>query len=459
MNNLLVIPPSPNHRRIIRNIDCSHEAKADYLWQPNDFLVISSLMQPEDQIHFVDGTADRLDDSSFYRQFEGEKADLLFFLLSSACWETDVAYYRRTREKFPQTPCFVLGDIFLEKSYQEIILQECEGIVIQPYWLDLKAMLDLRAKPSTGAVPGVITAPGQQVLGNPTKPTSFSGGYPRHEIFLNDNYIFPFSVHKRHATVTLSWGCPFTCSYCTDAHFPPSVRQPEDVLAELAHIDSLGVKELFFADKTFGFPKKVSLPLLLDMAKRFNFSWSCYFHPQHYDEELFQAMCDAGCHTIIIGIDSVDLGSLKEYQRTVSEKKLTNLLGHANRQGISICADFILGLRHESVEDVRKTINYALSLSIDFASFNIAAPLPGSVIRQEAIEEGTFKVGVEGYDTKGEMGIIGHGKAEAEQIRKLRNRAILRFYIRPSYWLRRLKRTKSLEHLGIQLRQMVGLFN
>ncbi len=453
MNVTFIIPPSKNNKKIIRNIDCSHESKASYLWQPSDFMNISSLLQENDNAELIDGTVDRLTKDNFLKKVENTKADVIFFALSSVCWESDLNYFMLSREIHESVPMYVIGDIFLEVAYQKIILKHSEGIVFKPFDMDLKVM----QKKGFKELPGVATHPGQDVLGDSSKPSFHEGLIPRHKLFRKKGYIFPFAHKFKFATVTSLWGCPFTCSYCTDSKIPPMVRNYESVISELDELKRQNISELFFADKTFGYPKKNSLALLDEMAKKFNFSWSCYFHPQHYSEELLDAMVKAGCHTIIIGIDSEDLSSLKQYRRVVTKNKLSKLLERANLHKVSICADFILGLKHETEQDIINTVNYALSIPIDFASFNIAAPLPGSSIRQEAIDSGLFSVGDEGFDTLGKEGVIGNEYISSDRLIKIRNRAVVRFYLRPRYLWRRIRKIKSLEHLLVQLLQMRGL--
>lgn len=451
-----VVPPSPGKKKIIRLIDCSHETKANYLWQPNDFMIISSLLAPEDTVALVDGTCDSLDGPSFLNEVAGLKGDVIFFALSSACWDSDRDFLRKTRQLFPDTPVFVIGDIFLEEYYREIILKESDGIVFHPYMLDIDKMIGCRK--NKDVLPGVCTDAKDEVLSRSKQMTHVTGNIPRHEVFLKSGYRFPFARHFKFATVTTMWGCPFACSYCSDSRIPPAVRTADAIIAELDYIERLGVRELFFADKTFGFFHKTSFPLLEEMAGRFHFSWACYFHPQTYDPKLLDLMKSAGCHTIIIGIDSANISSLKQYNRNVSQDKLEMLIDHANRLELDICADFILGLEHESEEDIVNTLEYALKIPISFASFNIAAPLPGSAIREKALKEGKLLLGQEGFDTLGNSGVLGNKNIDREKVRKLRGNAVRRFYLRPSYLLKRLKRTSSFEHLLIQLAEMMSLF-
>jgi radical SAM superfamily enzyme YgiQ (UPF0313 family) len=131
---------------------------------------------------------------------------------------------------------------------------------------------------------------------------------------------------------------------------------------------------------------------------------------------------------------------------------------HANTLNISICADFIFGLEHEDEYAINETIKYALSLPLDFASFNIAAPLPGSSIRQSALADGRIKINIEVFDTLGKNGVLATSKLDSKILIKLRNSAVKKFYLRPSYIYRRLKKTTSFQHFFNQLNQAFHLF-
>lgn len=305
MKILFLIPPSPEKRSIVRMIDCSYESKAAYLWQPNDYLMISSRLAPGDDATLIDGTADRLDERDFFRLVNQERPDLVFFAVSSTCWDWDFRLFQRVRDTFLRVPLYLIGDVFLEDNYLDFILPQCEGVVYIPYLLDPEQMVKNAAR-------GNVNLPGLRKRERPAgeasnKPLQVTAGVPRHELFLKQGYVFPFARHFRFTTVTTMWGCPFSCYYCNQNGISPVTRPWQEVVRELEYVDKLGVKELFFADKTFGFPPRSAEPLLDEMKARFSFSWSCYFHPQMYRPELLDKMHAAGCHTLIVGFDSANL--------------------------------------------------------------------------------------------------------------------------------------------------------
>lgn len=138
---ILIIPPSPGNKRISRFIDCSQEAKANYLYQPIDFMIITSHLRPEDEVFFVDGTADYLSEEAFFNEVERAEGDILFFALSSVCWKSDYSYFQKVKQLFQEIPIFIISDICLDQFYRSFILEECDGLVLNPYVLDLEKMI------------------------------------------------------------------------------------------------------------------------------------------------------------------------------------------------------------------------------------------------------------------------------------------------------------------------------
>ncbi len=457
MKILFIIPPSPDKRKIIRLIDCSHETKANYLLQPNDFMIISSLFSKEDELKFVDGTVDSLSENDFYRQInEISETDMIFFAFSSVCWSSDLSYFKKVKDIFKNAAYFVIGDSFLERPYQEIILNECDGIVYQPHMLEPEKLIKIKENNEEFA--GIITSPKDKVFEEKQNQILFEkDSFPRHELFIKKGYGFPFAKHYKFATVTTVWGCPFNCSYCPTSMLTPIVRPYQFIIKELEYLADLNIKELFFADKSFGYPYENTSKMLEIMAEKFKLSWSCYHHAQLYRPDLLELMKKAGCHTIIIGIESFNIDAMSQYNRNVKKNQLESLIYHASKLNMNICADFIIGLDHETEEDILKTIKYSRNLPLDFASFNIFTPVIGLEMRQKAIKENKINPESEGFDSLGNKNIMSSSKVSSKKLIELRKKAVKDFYLRPITIFRRLKKTDSLEYFFIQFQQMISL--
>ena len=463
INCLFIIPPSEEKKQFVRLIDCSHEAKANYLWQPNDYLIISSYLKKNDNAFLVDGTCDQLDDKTFFNKLNNLKSkeiNLIFFSTGSACYYSDIKYFEKIRVIFKDTTIVVLGDVFVEKNFRKDILnKDADAILYQPYNLNLDSIAKIRSKKINNElvneVEGVMMDYSHHPFFHKKKKLSLiKSGIPRHQLF-KKNYSWPFLTSKNFTTITTMWGCTYSCSYCTSGVMHPISRTNESILNEIIFIKKLGIKEIQFFDKVFGVPKPERKDLLKEIVKK-NLAtpFSCYFHPSMYDPEFLNLMKNAGCHTIIIGIDSVNLEQLTLYNRKVSQLTLDSLIEHADKIGINVCADFIIGLPHETEKDVNKTIEYSKKIKIDFASFNIAAPLPGSSFREEAINDGKINE-AQLEDTLNSN--FSSKLISSEKLLLIRKKANFQFYFRPYMIFRRLKRLKSIEHFYIQFKQMLGI--
>ena len=97
---------------------------------------------------------------------------------------------------------------------------------------------------------------------------------------------------------------------------------------------------------------------------------------------------------------------------------------------------------------------YSKRIKIDYASFNIAAPLPGSSFREDAIKENKIK----SLDLADTLHTNYSSKfISSQKLVDIRRKANFQFYFRLSMILKRLLRLKSFEHLRIQFTQMMGI--
>jgi radical SAM superfamily enzyme YgiQ (UPF0313 family) len=207
-------------------------------------------------------------------------------------------------------------------------------------------------------------------------------------------------------------------------------------------------------DKSFGLPVQNVMDLLDEMIRlKLDLSWSTYFHPNQYSPKLLSKMKAAGCHTIIIGVETKDMKVLKNYGRHVREDQFFELIDHARRIGMEICGDFILGLPHDNKKSIQELIDFACNLGIDYASFNVATPLPGSSLREIAISTQKINQVDQHFDSSGHNEVLAFSELQSGELKFLREKAVKQFYLRPGYLVRRLLKIRDLEHLTIQLEE------
>lgn len=443
MNITFVNPPGP--RYLFRGSICTYLSKSRYVWKPKDFILLSGRVPPEAAIRFLDASINGVGEPSALARVVADQPDAVVMALSSIVWEHDLAFLRELRERVPRTPIAVFGEVLLERPFADAALKYADTIIYDPLRADLEAFVRARSVE-------------HDPLPSPKKTTRVVEIHvPRHELFDNLRYRWPFVKHFRYAAVYTQFGCPFTCSYCTESVTNVTYRPAANVLEELRYVKRLGYREINLADASFGYPRDNAVALLEAMlAERFDFAWSCYTYPGLADAGMLELMRRSGCHTVVIGVDSADPQLLRKYHRTLSPERLREFVRHCGRLGIDVCGDFILGFDEDTRESCLRTIELALELDLAYASFNIATPMMGSSVRDIFRAKGLLS-DTTGYDTAGLMKVAGTSHLTADELLGLRNLATRRFYFRPAYLWRRLRRLRGPEELLIKLVEMSGI--
>ena len=436
----------------MRNFDCATESKGNYLYQPYDFLLLSSRVKKED-FALYDCIADKMSSTALFKKLNNYNSSPMFIVsIAQTSLGEDQEFLQELRSLFPDSIIAVFGDIFFDTYVEEKLIESVDLILSDPFTIDLYEAY--RVGRNSEKLSQLEGAWYQNIYDRKDlkSPKEFTIKTPLHEEFLNTSYRWPFSRYFKYTTVFTAWGCPYSCSYCIMKRFPNVYRESDEIIEELEHIKKLEIKEVYIGDRSFGLPRNNVVSLLTKMiAKDLTFSWSSYFHPNQYDPELLELMKKSGCHTLIIGIESSDLELLKSFGRHTKKDRLQSLITHAKKLGISICGDFIIGLPGQTYKEVLDTIDLSIGLDIDYASFNIAAPLPGSSIRENAIKSGQIPKDFRGVDSLGKNGVLDSNLLSQKEIIELRNLAVRRFYVRPRYILKRIRGISSFQHFWIQL--------
>jgi len=178
-------------------------------------------------------------------------------------------------------------------------------------------------------------------------------------------------------------GCPYSCKFCS-RNFGNKVRQKSfniavDEISVL--INSFNAKYLLFVDETFTINKEYTknlCNLIIERGLNKKISWSCGTRIDKLDKEILTLMKNAGCVSIFVGLESGSQKILNLINKGIKKSCFSNALKDIKEQGISTVTSFILGFPGETKRDIKQTIDLSLTLPLDFVSFNIFTPFPGS---------------------------------------------------------------------------------
>ncbi|CAG0948860.1 anaerobic magnesium-protoporphyrin IX monomethyl ester cyclase [Methanosarcinales archaeon] len=215
--------------------------------------------------------------------------------------------------------------------------------------------------------------------------------FPARDLFPNDRYIEYWKRRYGHAATTVftTRGCPFSCEFCSNAVFGISYRErsPENVVDEVEHALSFGYDRIHFADDVFTLNRERVLKICDEIRRRgLHFKWECLGRVDSIDEEISIAMKDAGCDRIFFGIESGNDSVLKLMKKKITPDRARKAVYSAHEAGLSTGAFFILCYPGETDDTVLETLRFAVSLPLDYLSFTMPYPLPGTALYERVKE-------------------------------------------------------------------------
>jgi|TARA_B110000438_G_scaffold30643_1_gene30070 tRNA-2-methylthio-N6-dimethylallyladenosine synthase len=196
------------------------------------------------------------------------------------------------------------------------------------------------------------------------------------------------------AFLTIMEGCSKYCSFCVVPYTRgEEVSRPlDDVLAEAVHLASQGVKEINLLGQNVNAYRGLShdgepvdLALLINyMASieginRLRFTTS---HPIEFNENLINVYKDvpelvSHLHLPVQSGSDRILAAMKRGHTAIEYKSIIRKI-IANRPGISLSSDFIVGFPGESNKDFEDTMNLIIEIGFDTSFSFIYSARPGT---------------------------------------------------------------------------------
>ena len=458
MKVLLLNPPGKDV--YIRDYYCSKVSQANYISHPVDLLMISGVLKTADyNVSLIDAIVDELSSELTLQKIKNIGPDVIVSLAGAVSWEEDRCFFEKLKQDM-DVRLVVSGDLFLNdavgwlerNSFLDAIILDFTATDIVGYindvYLSSKTFL---CRGKDGSV-----LPVEQSPANGTVEMQL---FPFHKLFLRSDYRYPFTMSSKYCSVLTQYGCPFDCSFCIMGKLRYRSRTVKNTMEELYHIVSLGIREVFFVDQTFGANKKDAKALLSEMVKQnLNLSWFCFSRVDVLTSDLLELMKEAGCHTIILGIESGSDALLAKYRKGYDKAQIRETLQICRDQGINTVGTFILGLPEETEETAEETLVFLKSLPLDYASFNVAVPRAGTDLREEAISCGLATEEDVSMDQSGTSIAMPTKHLSREQVLRLRRRAVMAFYLRPGYLIGRLLRLRTGYEFVQNVKHAIALF-
>jgi radical SAM superfamily enzyme YgiQ (UPF0313 family) len=256
-------------------------------------------------------------------------------------------------------------------------------------------------------------------------------------------------------TVLASRGCTFNCIFCSIPNIlrKHCKRSAESIIEEMITAYEFNKLDTFvFSDDVFSLDKQHILSLC-DALRRLKrkFKWAAQTRPDLVDDMLLKEMRAAGCYNLLFGVES---GNERIRTQVINKKITDEQISNANelcyKHHIQPDWYLMLGFPSETRKELYDTVNFPLKVRYqpNIIGTHITLPLPGSILFAKSLEAGIiakdliddFINGTLGEGFKDVWPYYVPSGLTIEELKEARNYAYRRFYFRPSYILKRVKR-------------------
>lgn len=209
--------------------------------------------------------------------------------------------------------------------------------------------------------------------------------FPSRDLFDNEAYKqyylrrFGYSI----SPLITSRGCPFSCDFCSRPVFGQSFRSrsADNVVDEVEQIVGLGYDRVWFADDCFTLNRERLMDVCDELRRReVGVNWECLSRVDTMDREVAVRMRRAGCVRVFFGIESGTDEVLGLMQKQITVEQARKAVYNAKQVGLQVGAFFILGYPGENDETVLDTVRFASGLPLDYLSFTLPYPIPGTAL-------------------------------------------------------------------------------
>ena len=209
-----------------------------------------------------------------------------------------------------------------------------------------------------------------------TKYVPLSGPIADRTLCQLDDYI---DVHS----IISSRGCSGACSFCSTVQYWGAWQgaPPKLVLAEMKHLEALGVHKIIFLDDNFANDSQRVFEICnLLRQKPVNCLWGCLCRIEDVSPELLKEMVAVGCRWIHFGIEHGSFEIRSRMGKKFTNEQVSEVIRFAKALGLRVRTSWILDLPGFNHKTISETFKLSRILSSHEIKLHFLAIRPGSTL-------------------------------------------------------------------------------
>jgi radical SAM superfamily enzyme YgiQ (UPF0313 family) len=207
---------------------------------------------------------------------------------------------------------------------------------------------------------------------------------PRRDLIDRRRYLCPNSI-------VVSRGCPHHCDFCyKDAFYRGGISfYTETVDKALAEIDALPGRHVYFLDDHLLGNPRFAAALFAGMRGMGRVFQGASTVDAILRSDLIEGAAEAGMRSVFVGLETLNPENLRRHaKRQNLARDYDAVIRRVHDLGIMINASFVFGLDDDGPDVFDRTVDWAVSRSIETATFHIMTPYPGTALHARVEQEG-----------------------------------------------------------------------
>jgi len=357
------------------------------------------------------------------------------------------------------------GGVHVTPMYEEALNNHIDVVVLGEGEITTAELIDVIEKHGLDkerlrAVKGLAFKDGSRTIVTGIRPfikDLDSLPWPARHLLPMDKYTL-LGKPIRVAHVMASRGCPYGCIYCMTSYFwgrRIRFRSAKSVADEIEYlVDKYKVRHIVFSDDDLTANKGFVYDFIKELKERgIEISFSCGSRVDHVDKKFLKFLYENGCEAIYFGVESASQETINRIGKRIRLDQVVKVFKWVREIGGFVVGSFILGFPWETIEDMKKTVDFAIKLQPNYAQFTVLTPYPGTplyyyALRHNLIEDWNW----EHYTTL--RPVMRGFHFTRMQLSKMLTYAYRKFYIRSKFILNEIRSGRFKRIAGIILREL-----
>jgi len=411
----------------------------NFLMPPLELMQLAAIVRQwkKSEVRLIDAIADSWDTDRVIAELRRQPPDLIVSLTGFNTFPRDMAVLDQLKAALPGTKLACFGYLPSQRPREVLERSRVDFVLREEPELTFSELYDRLAAGDTDGLARIAglawrAADGPRLnLERPRILDLDALPFPDHSLLHLERYNESY-LERPIGTIVSERGCPFQCTYCV-REFGQKVasRSPESILAEIASLRELGIRNIRFMDDTFTMNRKRLVRICEGLIADYpGTAWTCLTRVDMVDAELLSLMRRSGCKRLYLGLESGSQRILDFYRKGLAVADTRRKMALVRESGIESSAFFVLGAPIETDADVELSIELAIELDLDYVIVTKLQYWPGT-------ELFATHGGDVGFDLFTGEELL-YAPAGYERVLEWQRRFYRRFYLRPGYVRKRL---------------------